>query len=202
MRDCIKNETGLPPTANRPGWPRWWAAAVATLVCFQDAVADFKVTEVHPRITHQALVLDGNLELGLNTKVEEALSKGIPLEIVIEVHLYRVRRFLWDSKIGTWTLRRRIQYHALSGQYLVGTSAPEAESRESLLTLSEALKQLGALSGVKLALDKPVPEDRTYSVDVRVSLDIEALPTPLRPVAYTSFPWHLNSGWTTWKVTP
>lgn len=181
---------------------RRWAAAVLALACFGDASADFKVTDVQPKFVEQSLVLTGNLELGLNAKVEEALSKGIPLEVNIDVHLLRERRFLWDRKIASWTLHRRIQYHALSGQYLVSTAEPESETGESLLTLQEALKQLGSLNGVTLTLEEPVTPDAVHSVDVRVSLDIEALPTPLRPVAYTSFTWHLNSGWSTWKVTP
>ncbi|HEY5682505.1 MAG TPA: DUF4390 domain-containing protein [Sulfuricaulis sp.] len=181
-------------------WQRW-ITAILVLVCFSDAGADFKVAEVNPRFVKQALVINGNLELALNTKVEEALSKGIPLEVVIDIQLHRERRFLWNPKIATWSLHRRIQYHALSGQYLVNTLVPEAEVGESLLTLTEALKQLGSLNGVTLPLEHAVTEHE-HSVDVRVSLDIEALPTPLRPVAYTSFTWHLNSGWTSWKVTP
>lgn len=185
----------------RINW-RCWATAVVALACSGNVLADFKVTEIQPKFVEQSLVLTGNLELGLNTKVEEALAKGIPLEVNIDVQLQRARRFLWDRKIASWTLHRRIQYHALSGQYLVSTAEPEPESGESLLTLQEALKQLGSLNGVTLKLDEPVAPDATHSVDVRVSLDIEALPTPLRPVAYTSFTWHLNSGWSTWKVAP
>lgn len=190
MRDCVK--------INR----RHWAAVALVLASLGDALADFKVTEVQPKFAEQSLVLNGNLELGLNAKVEEALAKGIPLEVSVDVHLHRERRFLWDRKIASWTLHRRIQFHALSGQYLVSTSAPEAEYGESLLTLQEALKQLGSLNGVTLKLEEPVTPGTSHSVDVRVSLDIEALPTPLRPVAYTSFTWHLNSGWSTWKVAP
>jgi hypothetical protein len=190
MRNCAKIK-----------WYRWTAAALA-LAGLGNALADFKVTEMQPRFVEQSLVLTGNLELGLNAKVEEALAKGIPLEVVIEVNLYRERRFLWDRKIADWTLHRRIQYHALTGQYLVNTMGPEPESGDSLLTLQEALKQLGALNGVALKLEEPAAPDAVHSVDLRVSLDIEALPTPLRPVAYTSFTWHLNSGWSTWKVAP
>lgn len=190
MRDCAKIS-----------WLRWAAAALA-LTAFGHALADFKVTEVQPRFVDQSLVLNGNLELGLNAKVEEALAKGIPLEVNIDVHLHRERRFLWDRKIADWTLHRRIQYHALSGQYLVSSAPPEPEFGESLLTLQEALKQLGSLNGVTLKLEESVAPETAHSVDMRVSLDIEALPTPLRPVAYTSFTWHLNSGWSTWKIAP
>ena len=201
MRDSAKTERGArdgaPP---RTRWPGWATVALA-LLCGGIAQADFKVAELQPEFAEQSLVLNGQLELGLNAKVEEALAKGIPLEVVIDVHLYRERRFWWDPKIASWTLHRRVQYHALSGQYLVNTLEPEMESGESLLTLQEALKQLGSLDDVTLALEEPITPGAHF-VDARVSLDIEALPTPLRPVAYTSFTWHLNSGWTSWKVAP
>ena len=179
-------------------WRRFALAALA-LAWLGEAAADFKIADVQPKFTEQSLTFAGNLDLGLSPKVEEALAKGIPLEVVIDVRLYHQRRYLWDRKIASWTLRRRIQYHALSGQYLISAGEGETETRESLLTQQEALKQLGSLSDLKLALPES-PSAGAYSADIRVSLDIEALPTPLRPVAYTSFAWHLNSGWTSWKV--
>lgn len=197
MRDCVK----IRQTAGAgKGWPRWAVTALA-LMCLSNAAADFKVVELHPELDERSLVLNGQLDLGLNAKVEEALAKGIPLEVAVDVHLYRERPYWWDPKIASWTLHRRIQYHALSGQYLVNTLAPEVESGESLLTLQEALKQLGELDAVTLALEEPASPGGHF-VDIRVSLDIEALPTPLRPVAYTSLTWHLNSGWSSWKVAP
>ncbi len=199
MRDCSKTEKCARDGVELKRYWRCWATVVFALACFSDAIADFKIIDIQPKIVDQSLVLTGNLELGLNPKVEEALAKGIPLDINIDVHLRRERRFLWDRKIASWTLHRRIQYHALSGQYLVSTAEPEAEYGESLLTLQEALKQMGTLNGVTLKLEEPVTP-AAHSVDIRVSLDIEALPTPLRPVAYTSFTWHLNSGWSTWKA--
>jgi hypothetical protein len=202
MRACARPEKCARDGAStEPG--RCWrrvAALLLGLAVFGRAMADFKVADVQPKFADQALMLSGNIDLGLSSPVEEALSKGIPLEVIIEVRLYRYRRFLWDKQVAAWTLRRSIQYHALSGQYLVSAGDPGAETRESLLTQQEALKSLGSLNELRLPLKDIAPADN-YSVDVRASLDIEALPTPLRPVAYTSFAWHLNSGWTTWKVT-
>lgn len=178
---------------------RKFALALLALTYLGDASADFKTGDLQPRFVDQSLVFAGNLDLGLSAKVEEALAKGIPLEINIDIRLYRARRYLWDQNIAAWSLRRRIQYHALSGQYLVSTGEGEAEVRMSLLTQQEALKELSALSDLKLALSK-APDNGNYSVSLRVSLDIEALPAPLRPVAYTSLAWRLNSGWSSWKV--
>jgi hypothetical protein len=171
----------------------------ATLFVSAEASAEFRIADIKTRFNAGALLLSGNLELGLTPKVEEALSKGIELPVIIEVRLYRKRTLLWDQRLATWSFRRALQYHALSGQYLINTGAQQ----ESYLSLPDALKSLGTLNELRL----PLPEaalngDDEFGLRMRAHLDIEALPAPLRPVAYTTPSWHLNSGWTTWNVSP
>ncbi len=178
------------------------SAAALLLLLSLPAAAEFKVTEVQPRLNGQVLLLSGGIDLGLSPKVEEALSKGIQLDVLIDVRLYRRRFWVWSQNVGSWTLRRTIRYHALSGQYLVSAAQTEPEVTESFLSTPEALKALGALNDTRLALAAELPPDDDYTVEVRASLDIEALPSPLRPVAYTSLAWRLSSGWSTWKLAP
>jgi hypothetical protein len=185
MPVCLKNKLPL---------------AVALWLLTLPAAADFKAVEVQSRLEGKTLVLNGSLDLGLTPKVEEALSKGIPLEIVIDLRLYRQRWVVWSQGLGRWTLRRRIAYHALSGQYLIDSVAPGVEARESHGSMLEALRALGTLNDLRLPLESEPPADGAYSVELRAGLDIEALPAPLRPLAYTSLDWRLNSGWSTWKL--
>ncbi len=187
MPVCLKNRLTL---------------AAALLLLALPAGADFKVAEVQPRIEGKTLALSGKLDLALTPKVEEALTKGIHLDVTIDIRLYRKRWYVWNQGAGSWTLYRRIWYHALSGQYLVSTSASDPANRESHGSMLEALKALGTLDDLKLPLESDAPVDGDYSVELRASLDIEALPAPLRPVAYTSLDWRLNSGWSTWKLAP
>lgn len=188
MPACLKNRASL---------------AALWLLLALPAAADFNVTEVQPRFDNGALVLNGNIDLVLTPKVEEALSKGIQLDVMIDVRLYRLRWFVWRQDVGNWTLRRRIGYHALSSQYLISTAESDVDvNKESHGSVQEALKALGALNDLRLPLSSPALPDNEYTVEVRASLDIEALPSPLRPVAYTSLAWRLNSGWSTWKLVP
>jgi len=162
------------------------------------ALAEFKIGEIQPRFMGDALVLNGALELGLTPKVEEALSKGIELPLIFELRLQRKRLLLWDERLAIWTLRRVLQYHALSGQYLVLSG----NTRDNFSSLGEALRYLGTLSELRLPLaETEILSDSEYALRLRAYLDIEALPAPLRPVAYTTPSWHLNSGWTVWNVT-
>jgi len=188
MPACVKNKRPI--------------AALLLLLLALPAGADFTVTEIKPRIEGKTLVLNGKLDLALTPKVEEALTKGIHLDVTIDVRLTRKRWVVWNQGVGSWTLHRRIWYHALSGQYLVSTSASDPGNRESHGSMLEALKALGTLDDLKLPLEGDAAAEGEYSVELRAGLDIEALPTPLRPVAYTSLDWRLNSGWSTWKFAP
>jgi hypothetical protein len=187
-----------------PAWKNIKFAAAAALFIWASAPvtsarADFKVDTLTPTLTHAALEIGGSFLLALTPKVEEALNKGIPLDIVIDFKLQRQRPILWDQEIAEWILRRQVRYHALTGRYFVTTEMGASESRESFNSMSEALRRLGSLNELRFVVPNELPVGQ-YALDVRASLDIEGLPAPLRPVAYTSRAWHLNSGWLRWKV--
>jgi hypothetical protein len=162
--------------------------------------ADFSVSQMQAKLEAGKLALSGNLDLGLNNRVEEAVSKGIPLDIDIELRLYRKRPILWAQLLSNWRLRRQVRFHALSGQYLVSEIRDGTEVLESFTSLQQALRQMGTINEQEFTIAAGTDTDDPLLLDTRVSLDIETLPAPLRPVAYTSLDWHLNSGWTTWTV--
>lgn len=163
-------------------------------------LADFGVSQMQAKLEAGKLALSGNLDLGLNNRVEEAVSKGIPLDIDIELRLYRKRPILWAQLLSNWRLRRQVRFHALSGQYLVSEIRDGTEVLESFTSLQQALRQMGTINEQEFTIAAGTDTDDPLLLDTRVSLDIETLPAPLRPVAYTSLDWHLNSGWTTWTV--
>jgi hypothetical protein len=179
--------------------------------------ANFAVSKINPQVTGAGLIIEGQLELPLPVNVEEAVNKGIPLDIRVDLRLYRQRAWWWNRLLASWQLQRQVRLHALSGQYLVtevqncrlhGRSAcipaPEgsiAKASESASTLAEALTQLGELTNLFFDLNDIELSDGNYVLEVRTELDIESLPPPLRPVAYTLPSWHLDSGWTSWTVT-
>lgn len=170
---------------------------LALLLACPWARADFGVTMVQSEILEDSVRFTAVVDADLNDRVAEALNKGIPLEVVIDVALDKHRRFLWDSELKTWELRRRIQFHALSEQYVVqGFGA----GGEGFYSLDAALKYLGALKDIALIVSQDLETDAEYRIRLRARLDIESLPAPLRPVAYTSAAWRLSSGWKEWKV--
>jgi hypothetical protein len=71
------------------------------------ALASFSVQSAKPEFRDGKLYVTADIDLSLNEKVEEALGKGIPLHILIEIRLKRPRSMLWDEVIGEWSLHCR-----------------------------------------------------------------------------------------------
>ena len=185
-----------------------FSAIVFNLTILDTALADFKVIKPGAVLASKTMELSGQLRLDLSTRVEEALDKGIPLTIEVEYRLFRIRNIIWDLQLANWSFTHSIQYHALSRQYLVRGHGLDASSVESFTTLQEALNFMGTLDGLSLPLPPQLDEtidtknNPGYRAQIRARLVIESLPAPLRPVAYTSTDWRLNTGWVSWKITP
>lgn len=175
--------------------------AASLLIVAGTCLAEFEIQEVEAVHKNSIVELKGSIAMGLSAKSEEALSKGIPLNVIIEVRLNRTRKLLWDQQIQSWAVKRQIHYHALSRQYLVTTTFDENKKIENFTSLQEALNYMGQLEGVFLSLEASLEDEFEYKIELRAFLDIQALPSPLIPVAYTSPDWQHNSGWTTCQLT-
>jgi len=164
-------------------------------------VADFKVKEAEPWLSDRILHVNTRLALSINPKIEEALAKGIPIDFSIDIQLVRYRWWWRNVVITDWTLVRRLQFHALSRQYLV-SSLQEEQPAESFGSLDQALDYLGDLSQFRILLTakKELREGARHLMALRARLDIESLPVIMRPLAYVTPSWRLNTGWTEWPV--
>lgn len=187
------------PACRKPSWYSVLLAGCLLLGTAAGARAEFAIQSVQADFSGNELQVDAVLDLGLSTPAEEALHRGIPLDIVIEISLEKHRRFWLNEDWGAWTLERRIRFHALSDRYVV--SGPTPDAQESFASLAEALRYMGHLKELRMSLEREVDEDGDYRVHLRARLDIESLPSLLRPVAYASPAWRLNSGWSTWRLS-
>ena len=161
--------------------------------------AGFDIREAQARLEHQHLIVTAALDLRLSGAVEQALVKGIALDVLIEFRLYQTRRYWWDRRVGEWTLRTQIQYHALSGLYLVTVQGNKEPSTFS--SLQGALKYMGTLTRISLPLPPEIAaQGGPDSLGMRVRVDRESLPAPLRPMAYTLAAWRLKSEWRRWAL--
>jgi hypothetical protein len=174
---------------------------LALLFAAHTDAANFGIKNAKVVLDQRVLLVNARFDLPISPRIEEALSKGIAIDVVIDVNMVK-HRWWWRNRLVTdHTLRRRIQFHALSRQYLVSGLHARGPS-ESFGSLTQALAHAGTLDefAIPLTPKKEIEADARYLLLLRARLDIEALPMLMRPLAYATPSWRLNTGWTEWPI--
>jgi hypothetical protein len=180
------------------------AAALLAMLLVMAAVAaparDFKVEQVTTRLDDGIYVMDANIRYRFSDRALDALDNGVPLTVEVHIQVRPVADWIWQESLVDQRLRYRIRYKPLSERYLV--SQLPGEQGRTYVSRDAALTALGEIRGLALLSRDRLEDDQAYEVQVRVSLDIEELPLPLRPIAYLYPSWKQASKWSKWPLTP
>ncbi|MCB1877456.1 MAG: DUF4390 domain-containing protein [Chromatiales bacterium] len=140
--------------------------------------------------------LDADIDYRFSPTALEALDSGVPLTVEVEIEVLRPRRWIWDETLLTRDFRFQIRYHALAQLFQV-VNMDNGYQRNFGSRLA-AIRALGNLRNFRVTNVNRLKYPGNYEARLRASLDIEALPLPLRPVAYASPSWHMASDWYEW----
>lgn len=146
------------------------------------------------------ILLDAEIDFDLNATIGEALDNGVPLTFETHVQMRRAAAWVWESDVVEHRLRTVLQYRPLSGLYELRTL--DGDGRLAFATRDAALRTLGRIVGMPVIERNKLDLEQDYLVRVNVRLDIEALPLPMRPVAYLKRDWKLASEPWEWRLRP
>ena len=128
----------------------------------------------------------------------KALDNGVSLTLRGTVRVMRDRRYMWDETVEKMELLYRLRYRALSHRYQIVNETRGV--RRYYANMASAFEALGKIRGMPvLNVDRLQPGEKHYAT-IQIQLDIEALPLPLRPIAYLSPSWYLSSSKYTWPL--
>jgi len=145
--------------------------------------------------------MDAQVDFQFSQKALDALANGVPLTLEMDIEVHRKRSWMLpDETVATLEQNYQLRYHALSHQYLVKNLNSGAVY--NFLSRENALQALGDIRNFPLLDAKLTKPEERYEIELRVKLDIESLPSPLRLLAYISPAWHLSSDWSTWSLQP
>ncbi|HHL45607.1 MAG TPA: DUF4390 domain-containing protein [Gammaproteobacteria bacterium] len=158
----------------------------------------FTIRSAHIYLDNKVYLVSADIHYSLTKPVLDALHNGVPLTIELRIELIQSREWpWWDETVAVIKQRYRLRYFALAQHYVLSNLNMGTES--SYQTLDAALEALGRLKELPLLDQNLLPSGEEYVARMRVALDIESLPTPLRLLAYLSSRWRLTSEWYTWK---
>jgi hypothetical protein len=169
------------------------------------AVASTAAAAEGIEVRHAALVaaeegyfLEADFDIALNTTLEDALHKGVPLYFLLEFEVIRPRWYWLNEKVFNTQQQYRLAYNALTRQYRIGVGA----LYHNFASMSEALDFLTRVRRRQVLEPGVLVKGNTYVTGVRMRLDVSQLPKPFQLNALASRDWNLGSDWYRWNVTP
>ncbi|MBS1189904.1 MAG: putative proline rich signal peptide protein [Rhodocyclaceae bacterium] len=183
---------------------RVWAIVFGLLFTLAARAAEIEISNPELTAVEDGYAVSADFAIDFNERLEEAVTKGVVLNFVVDFELTRPRWYWLDEKLVSRSLTYRLSYHALTRQYRLSTGA----LHQSFPNLSEALRMLSRLRNwvvIEKAPDKsdkvPVKPGDAYRAALRLRLDVSQLPKPFQISALGNRDWHLASDWKVWQAT-
>lgn len=146
----------------------------------------------------QGWLLNSDIDYRFSPRAEDALKHGVPLTLVVKIRVNQQRRFIWNKTVFSKNLMYRLSYHALRKRYRVYDE--NLGAHRYFASLKSAVDAMGKIRDLTVLNAAEREADSQYNVQLKVLLDIEALPLPLRSIAYLIPQWYISSGWYTWSL--
>jgi hypothetical protein len=179
------------------------AALRALLIAFALALAaaparadDILVARAAIEPGDEGWFLSADFEFELSARLEDALSKGVPLFFLVEFEATRPRWYWFDERAGAASQTWRLSFHALTRTYRLSSGA----LTQSFATLGEALRTLQRPRGWLVMERAQIKPDTRYLLGVRMRLDTTQLPKPFQVSALANREWTLASNWFRWEL--
>jgi Domain of unknown function (DUF4390) len=120
-----------------------------------------------------------------------ALEEGIPLTFSVVLEIDRVGLLNWHERLMQDERTLQLRYQPLAKSYQVSDMASGAVVHHA--NLSSVIDTLSHLRGWMLPTLPTMTPDEKREASLTFKFDIEALPLPLRLVAYVSPEWKINT---------
>ena len=192
-------------------WPTVWLVVCSILLAVTEpstsapetAEAGFDIRNARVELVEGVYLLDADISFVFSEEALEAIENGVPVTIVLEMQVLRERGLIWDNlwwdkEVAELQAKLRIETRPLSKTYLV-RNLNSGETRV-FGSFDELLEGLGRIRDFPLLDEHLLGEEGDYYLRFRALLDIESLPSPMRPWAYLSGLWRLESDWYEWSL--
>jgi len=141
----------------------------------------------------QALTTEFAIDLG--PRLEEAVTRGVPLHFRLEFTLARKRWYWVDEHVAGHVLDYRLSYHALTRQYRLALGG----LHRNFDALDEVLQVLSHTARLHVVDRAALTPGETYAAAVRLSLDHNQLPKPLQIDALADRDWRVEARTLRWN---
>ena len=145
-----------------------------------------------------AYQLNAEFDIDLGGRIEEAVSRGVPIYFNLEFELTRPRWYWISEHVAGTAITHRLSYNALTRQYRLSTGA----LYQNFATFAEAVRVLSRVLILHAVDRTAVKRGESYVAAVRLSLDKTQLPKPFQVDAITNSDWQVDTKALRWQFVP
>jgi Domain of unknown function (DUF4390) len=156
-----------------------------------------EVRSAYVNIDKGVFLLHARVEYPLSPAIRSALRDGITLTFDLDARVERDRHFWFNSNVVDLTLRRELNYHAVSDRYVVKDT--RSGDQTTFATLDEALDYLGRVDAWPILVE-PQLDGGNYTISVRAGVRRGHLPATMRAILFWTDDWARVSEWYTWSL--
>ncbi|MFO8025624.1 DUF4390 domain-containing protein [Thiohalophilus sp.] len=187
---------------SRPAPGRWLRGLLLASVLGSAPLAvasnGFVIRDAGMALQGDVYHLQARIDYQLSPEAIDAVKNGLPLIIAMDIRVERTHRWWLNKELATLTQNYLLLYHALTEKYVIHNL--NSGIQENYVNLDTALWALGRIDSLPLIDANLLEPGAEYKVELRSRLDIESLPAPMRPLAYISSDWQLQSDWYSWSL--
>lgn len=156
------------------------------------------VTNATIDVTEDGWQLNADFDVNFSQRLEEAVTRGVPLYFVVEFELSRPRWYWFDEKPVKRSQTYQITYTPLLRQYRLSVG----NLYQNFTRFEEVKRVLTRVRNWHVVDKGAITKEGVYQANLRMRLDTGALPKPFQLNTVGSTDWALNSEWHRWNVTP
>jgi len=178
---------------------RAFLSGVIMLLAAQAALAvDLSVRNPQLVANEDGYALSADFNINFNSRLEEAVNKGVVLYFSVDFELSRSRWYWFDEQVIRRNRTYQLSYHALTRQYRLSTGA----LHQSYASLEEVLRLISRLRNWQVLEKGDVKNEQPYLAGLRMHLDLTQMPKTFQVSALANKDWNLGSEWVRWGFTP
>lgn len=147
--------------------------------------------------TEDGYALSAEFAVDLGPRLEEAVSRGVPLNFILEFDMTRPRWYWANEHVADRRLEYRLAYNALTRQYRLSAGG----LHQNFASLPEALRVIGRVAALPVIEKGVVKSGEIYNAALRLSLDRSQLPKPFQVDAIANRDWQVDAKILRWQFT-
>lgn len=182
---------------------RRWFISCLLLSCIAPAIAQdsgnaISIEWVSSQARERVFFMDALFKIKLPEHINHAIYNGVPLPLLLQIEVKESNNWWFDTKLVT--IEQRYVLHYLSLLDAVRLINVTEGSSSTIGTLEKALQKISVIKNYPF-LDREHfnLQNETYA-RLRLLIDIDSLPNPLKTQAVLGGDWELNSGWKEWVL--